>query len=230
MIAKMLSDPTSWNGLGVGSIGGLLITAALAIPDTFTAFGLAASELTIIGVLVGGLLVVAGALGIGIKGASGTLQDKHAAEIAELKQAAGIADQPAGTATPSDRGKGVVSLVLALVIALSGLAACATTDTPALSPKQQLFVLRSDYGSALQSIATYEARPRCTETFVLDCSDPSVVTALRRVAGSTRAALDAAQVIIMDPGIPPAVADQQLTVVRSALAALRGELVRGASK
>jgi hypothetical protein len=105
---------------------------------------------------------------------------------------------------------------LVLVVLLSGCASL-IAETPA----QRVYAIQADYNGPLAAAVKYESQPRCTEgqSQLEGCSDPEVVSAIRKADNDVNAAIQAAQKTVRTPGVSDSNIKLAITTLRQAIAA-----------
>lgn len=94
------------------------------------------------------------------------------------------------------------ALLAACLAAPLALGACATSgvDFANLTPAQQVYVLKADFKTELDTLATYRAQPVCDTSHVVGCYDREVYVQLVAAAEKADMALDAAEATVAQGG------------------------------
>lgn len=109
-------------------------------------------------------------------------------------------------------------LVVPLLLLAPG---CNTAENVAKTPAQRVFAVQADYNAALNLALAYESLPRCSAAITSGCSQPAVVTELRRADNVAYSAIKAAQDTVRTPGASNSTIELVMTGAANAVGVFR---------
>lgn len=123
-----------------------------------------------------------------------------------------------------------LNILILTVVALAGCGAVGGGTSPpggtvaGVSAERAVFATKTAYEAALTAAVAYKNLPVCATPAKPPCSNPAIVTQLRKADNVAAGALDAAEAAVRTPSIGTTARDQAVNAANAALAALQAVL------